>query len=65
MHEGKKSEGGAFKAPPPGSYRVKLNYTIYAMTVKSGSKEESLLVVDPFGGKSKKYSSTHPQQLMF
>ena len=27
-----------------------------------GSKEESLLVVDPFGRKSNKYSSTHPQQ---
>ena len=31
----------------------------------SGSKEESLLVVDPFGRKSNKYSSTHPQQPMF
>ena len=30
-----------------------------------GSKEESLLVVDPFGRKSNKYSSTHPQQPMF
>ena len=33
--------------------------------IKNGSKEESLLVVDPFGRKSNKYSSTHPQQPMF
>ena len=25
MRESKKSEGGAFKAPPPGSYRVKVS----------------------------------------
>ena len=36
-------------------------------TQTSGSKEEYLLVVDPFGvgRKSNKYSSTHPQQPMF
>ena len=41
---------------------------IYSSTLTlptSGSKEESLLVVDPFGRKSNKYSSTHPQQPMF
>ena len=35
------------------------------VTVYCRSKEESLLVVDPFGRKSNKYSSTHPQQPMF
>ena len=38
---------------------------IYVICHLLGSKEESLLVVDPFGRKSNKYSSTHPQQPMF
>ena len=55
MRESKKSEGGAFKAPPPGSYRVKgtdqtgtfmsLKCAVYYANYRSGHQSSKIQVV--------------------